>query len=80
MIRRKSGTSENELFQKEISLVPGNKYVLSLRDSYGDGMEEGGYVEVYALVDGSKQTLARADGDFDSRRNKRFTVPSNLGR
>ena len=80
VIRRNSGTSEKELFQEEISLVPGRKYVLALRDSYGDGLEDGSYVEIYALVDGSKQTLARADGDFDSRRNKRFTVPSNIGR
>ena len=79
VIRRKSGTSENELFRQEITLVPGNRYVLTIRDRNGDGLEEGGYVEIYALVDGNKQTLARVDGDFDSRSNNRFRVPSNLG-
>ena len=76
--RRKYGARPFEFYRKEIKLVPGGRYVLNLRDFYGNGMEFG-YVHIYAFVRGIPQTLVVDLGDFRRRRNRRFRVPRNIG-
>lgn len=82
IFRRDVGSeiTQGKLCSREVNLVPGNSYLLAMRDSYGDGLEQPGHVEVYAMFDGKKRVLLRDNGDFGSGRNNHFTVPSNLGR
>ena len=75
--RRKYGARKFEFYRKEIRLVPGGRYVLNLRDFFGNGML--GYVHIYAFVKGIPQTLVLDEGDFRRRRNRRFRVPRNIG-
>lgn len=73
-----SETTPRKFFSKEIILVPGKEYILAVRDDYGDGLLDEGFVEVFALIDGRKQILARERSGFGLGRNTRFLVPRNF--
>ena len=79
VVRRRKGGQKHQFFRKQIKLVPGVRYQLNLRDSFGDGFK--GFVEIYAIVNGVRKNLVHVDGgSFRKRRNQRFMVPRNIGR
>ena len=78
IVRRRKGGRKHQFFRKQIKLVPGVRYQLNLRDSFGDGFK--GFVEIYAIVNGVRKNLVHVGGDFRKRRNRRFMVPRNIGR
>jgi trypsin len=75
--------TEGISFSESIDLIPGQRYRLSLRDQFGDGMccDYGeGSIAVYATVDGVDEVLTSSDGYFGNKQNKVFTVPESYAR
>lgn len=81
-ILRKNTEYEEYTFNfLELSLIPGEEYVLKVTDTAGNGMP-GGWASVDIYVDGEwVEEIAFIDGSsFTSRKTDRFTVPMDVRR
>jgi len=68
--------NSNQTTYTESACVPTGCYVLTVNDSYGDGLQYGGVVGNYTMVDGDGNVLAEmADGgNFGSQVTEKFCV------
>ncbi|MEC8663434.1 MAG: MopE-related protein [Bacteroidota bacterium] len=68
--------NSNQTTYTESACVPTGCYVLTVNDSYGDGLQYGGVVGNYTMVDGDGNVLAEmADGgNFGSQVTENFCV------
>lgn len=77
-----SNSDGNKTFRWQLpQLVPGRRYTLALRDSYGDGIccKRGkGYVKVFADRGGKRTQVDFEWGNFGKAKNTIFTVPKSL--
>jgi len=73
-------SSSQTLYSEILCVAPGN-YTLIVSDSYGDGMQYGGVVGNYTLINGAGVVLAEivAGGNFGTQSLHSFTIDSSSG-